>query len=260
MQEKNNHYSVRRNAAARAPARSAAARLAPRHGAWGIEMPTQEESADIKRGFIVRAAAQCFNRSGFHGTSMDDIAARLGVTKAALYLYVKTKHELLYTAFNMAMDSSFANLDIGDKQGRNGLEKLQITLRGYLCDLIGTLGHPVVLLEEGSLLPEHHRAILQRRDQAEKRFRNLVQEGIADGTITPCNPKLAVFALMGAVNWVPKWYRSDGEWSAGQISDSLVEIITRGIAAQPHSLSEVPTLVEGGVDKRKFNSPSISGD
>lgn len=254
MQEKHDDLPVRRSAAARAPARLAAARVVPRSGAWGVELPTPEESADIKRGFIVRAAAQCFNRSGFHGTSMDDIAARLGVTKAALYRYVKTKHDLLYAAFNMAMDSSFANLDIGEKQGRTGLEKLHITLRGYLRDLIGTLGHPVVLLEDGSLLPEQQRALLRRRDQAEKRFRALVEEGMADGSITPCNPKLAVFALLGAVNWVPKWYRPDGEWSAEQISDSLVEIITRGIAAQPHSLGAIPSLVEGGVDERKSKS------
>lgn len=257
MQEKHDDLPVRRTAAARVPARSASARGAPRVGAWGVQLPTPEESADIKRGSIVRAAAQCFNRSGFHGTSMDDIAARLGVTKAALYRYVKTKHDLLYAAFNMAMDSSFANLDIGEKEGRTGFEKLHITLRGYLRDLIGTLGHPVVLLEDGALLPEQQRALLKRRDQAEKRFRALVEEGVADGSITPCNPKLAVFALMGAVNWVPKWYRPDGEWSAEQISDSLVEIITRGIAAQPHSLSAIPSLVEGGVDERKPKSVNL---
>lgn len=251
MQEKQDDSRARRSAAARAPARAATAHAAPRAVTWGVPLPTPEESADIKRGSIVRAAAQCFNRSGFHGTSMDDIAARLGVTKAALYRYVKTKHDLLYAAFNMAMDSSFANLDIGEQQGRTGLEKLHVTLRGYLRDLIGTLGHPVVLLEDGALLPEQQRALLRRRDQAEKRFRLLVEEGIADGSITPCNPKLAVFALMGAVNWVPKWYRPEGEWSAEQISDSLVEIIMRGIAAQPEGLSAIPSLVEGGVDKRK---------
>lgn len=245
MQEKLKDFPARRSAAARIPHRS---------GTWGVDLPTPEESADMKRGSIVRAAAQCFNRSGFHGTSMDDIAARLGVTKAALYRYVKTKHDLLFAAFNMAMDSSFVNLDIGEKSGSTGLEKLHITLRGYLRDLIGTLGHPVVLLEDGALLPEQQRALLRRRDQAEKRFRALVEEGIADGSITPCNPKLAVFALMGAVNWVPKWYRPDGEWSAEQVSDSLVELITRGIAAQPHSLCAIPPLAEDGVGQRKTRS------
>jgi len=201
--------------------------------AWGDVLPSHAERAELKRSSIVRAAAQCFNRSGFHGTSMDDIAARLGVTKAALYRYVTTKHELLFASFNMAMDSSFANLDRGDKEGANGLDKLRIALRGYLGDLIGVLGHPVVLLEESALLPEQSRAIIARRDAAEARYRGLVSLGVEDGSIAPCNPKLTVFAIFGAINWVPKWYRRDGELSADEVVESLVTFITRSIEARP---------------------------
>jgi TetR/AcrR family transcriptional regulator len=205
-------------------------------GAWGNALPTPEESSELKRNSIIRAAAQCFNRSGFHATSMDDIAARLGVTKPALYRYVKNKHELLFAAFNMAMDASVANLEIGEKNGANGLDKLRIALRGYIRDLIGALGHPVVLLEDKALLPEQQRALLRRRDHAERRFRGLIAEGIADGSIEPCDPKLTVFAVLGAVNWVPKWYRPDGEWSVDEIADNLVNLFTRAIAARPQPL------------------------
>jgi len=201
--------------------------------AWGNALPSRSERAELKRNSIFREAARCFSRAGFHGTSMDDIAERLGVTKAALYRYVPNKHEVLFATFNLAMDSSFANLDRGEKEGSNGLEKLRIALRGYLEDLIGKLGHPVVLLEDSALLPDQSRALIRRRDEAERRFRKLVKEGIEDGSITPCDPKLAVFALLGAINWVPKWYRDDGEWTAAQVSESLVNLVTRSIAAHP---------------------------
>src|SRR6266542_4492616 len=113
-------------------------------------------------------------------------------------------------------------------------------LRGYLEDLIGKLGHPVVLLEDSALLPDQSRALIRRRDEAEKRFRKLVKEGIKDGSIASCDPKLAVFALLGAINWVPKWYRDDGEWTAAQVSESLVNLVTRSIAAYayPHRADE----------------------
>ncbi len=206
--------------------------------AWGDALPRRSELAELKRGSILREAAQSFNRSGFHGTSMGDIAKRLGVTKAALYRYVTNKHELLFESFNLAMDSSFANLDRGEKEGANGFEKLRIALYGYLTDLIGTLGHPVVLLEEGALIPEQSRAIIRRRDQAEKRYRDLIEQGMQDGSIAPCNPKLAVFALLGAVNWVPKWYREGGELSQEQLVEAFVNVIMRGIAAHPEHLPE----------------------
>lgn len=164
---------------------------------------------------------------------MGDIAKGLGVTKAALYRYVPSKHDLLFESFNLAMDSSFSNLDYGESTGKNALEKIQVALKGYLEDLIGELGHPVVLLEENALLPEQRRVLVKRRDEAEQRYRRLIVEGIADGSIVQCNPKFAVFALLGAVNWVPKWYRDGGELSAAQVADSLVNIATRSIAAHP---------------------------
>ena len=200
---------------------------------WGNALPGRSESAELKRASIVREAAQSFNRSGFHATSMDEIASRLGVTKAALYRYVDNKHELLFASFQLAMESSFASLDEGERLGRSGLEKLRITLTIYLGDLIGKLGHPVVLLEDSALLADQKRAIIRLRDQAEKRYRALVEEGIRDGSIVPCNPKIAVFALFGAINWVPKWYRADGELSADQVVAALVAFITRGMAAHP---------------------------
>jgi TetR/AcrR family transcriptional regulator len=223
---------------ARSGTRKAKRRSNGEHGtavpAWGNALPSRSERAELKRNSIFREAARCFSRAGFHGTSMDDIAQRLGVTKAALYRYVPNKHEVLFATFNLAMDSSFANLDRGEKEGSNGLEKLRIALQGYLEDLIGKLGHPVVLLEDSALLPEQSRALIRRRDEAERRFRKLVKEGIEDGSIAPCDPKLAVFALLGAINWVPKWYRDDGEWTAAQVSESLVNLVTRSIAAHPY--------------------------
>jgi len=224
----------RRAGALRSHPRGGRKRAAAPVPAWGDAFPN---GAELRRNAIFREAARSFNRAGFHGTSMDDIARRLGVTKAALYRYVPNKHGVLFATFNLAMDSTFANLERGEREGASGLEKLRIALRGYLEDLIGKLGHPVVLLEESALLPDQSRAIIRRRDEAEQRYRELVREGIGDGSIVSCDPKLAVFALLGAINWVPKWYRADGEWSAAQVAESLVNLITRSLAAHPDSRS-----------------------
>lgn len=220
--------------------RKPARKTPPVAGTWGNALPSQQESVALKRNSIISAAAQCFNRSGFHGTSMEDIAARLGVTKPALYRYVKNKHEVLFACFTMAMDMSFRHLEQGERSGGTGLQKLQHTLRGYLADLMTELGHPVVLLEEGALLPDQLRVLIRRRDELERRYRAMVEEGIRDGSIIPCNSKLAAFALFGAINWVPKWYREDGEWSADYVADTLTHLITRGLAAHP----EGPRSVE----------------
>lgn len=210
-----------------------------RSQAWGNFVPSQSESIQLKRDSIYREAARAFNKAGFHGTSMDDIARRLGVTKAALYRYVPNKHEVLFASFNLAMDSSLAWLDRAEKEGSNGLDKIRRALSGYLRFMISDLGYPIVLLEENALLPEQARTIIRRRDEAERRYRALVIEGINDGSIIPCDPKLVIFAFMGAVNWVSKWYRENGPWSADEVAHSIVNLITRSIAAKPERKIDV---------------------
>ena len=222
--------------------------------AWGDALPTPEERAALKRSTIIREAARCFNRGGFHGTSMDDIARRLGVTKAALYRYVPTKHDVLLASFDIAMDASFASLDRGEREGTTGLEKLRIAMRGYLEDLIGKLGHPVVLLEDSALLPNQLRSLIRRRDEAERRYRALVKQGIDDGSIRPCDPKLAVFALMGAINWVPKWYRDDGAWTPEQVAETLVDLILQSIAAPSDGRGAAPPDNKRSSGERRSNS------
>lgn len=232
-------------AKAKAPPRKTAGRAV---AAWGNALPSQEQRDELKRNSILRAAAQCFNRSGFHGTSMDDIARKLGVTKPALYRYVNNKHDVLAACFNLVMDMSFRHLEEGAAAGRNGLEKLRLTIRGYLSELIGDFGHPVVILEEGALLPDQLRSLIRRRDELERQYRALIEEGKRDGSIVPCNSKMAVFAIFGAMNWVPKWYRTDGDWSPEFVADSLVQIITRAIDAHPQPLRED---AQGAPDSRK---------
>ena len=125
------------------------------------------------------------------------------------------------------------HLDIGERAGRNGLEKIQIAMTGYLRAMINDLGVPVLVLEENALEPQSAVRIVKLRDAFEKRLRGLVKLGVADGSIVPVDPKLAVFMLLGAILWVNKWYSPEGQWSGEEASAALIELATRGLAAKP---------------------------
>jgi TetR/AcrR family transcriptional regulator len=197
---------------------------------WAI---VREELLETKRKTIVREAARVFNRRGSHGATLDLVAERLGVTKAALYRYVQSKQDLLYACHEEAMEIARESMDKGEALGRNGLEKIQIGMAAYLREMIGVMGVPVLILEENALTGKQARHIIGLRDAFEDRMRRLVREGIADGSILPLNPKLAMFVLLGAVHWVTKWYSPDGPWSADEVADGLIEMATRGLAARP---------------------------
>lgn len=200
---------------------------------WANALPSRAEQTDIKRKAIIREAARVFNRRGSHGTTLEDVAERLGVTKTALYRYVNNKNDLLCACHEEAMEIANENLDIGEREGRNGLEKIRIAMTGYLRTMISDMGVPVLVLEENALAEGTEGPIIALRDAFEKRMRGLVEEGIRDGSILPVNPKLAVFMLLGATHWVTKWYSPKGPWSAEQASSALIELATRGFAAEP---------------------------
>ena len=202
-------------------------------GRWANAVPSRAEQSDTKRKAIIREAARVFNRRGSHGTTLEDVAERLGVSKAALYRYVQNKNDLLCACHEEAMQIANEHLDIGERTGRNGLEKIQIAMTGYLRAMINDLGVPVLVLEENALEPQSAVRIVKMRDAFEKRLRGLVKLGISDGSIVQTDPKLAVFMLLGAILWVNKWYSPEGQWSGEDASVALIELATRGLAAKP---------------------------
>ena len=71
--------------------------------------PTKEDIHGIKRRAVLQEAAASFSLKGYHGTSLNEIAASLGVTKAALYHYFPNKNTLLAACFDYAMAAAFAS-------------------------------------------------------------------------------------------------------------------------------------------------------
>jgi TetR/AcrR family transcriptional regulator len=154
--------------------------------------PSREDLHEVKRRAVLREAATSFNARGFHATSLADVAKSLGVTKAALYHYFPNKNALLVGCFDQAMRICFASLEAGRRAGTNGRERLLLTLTGYLTQVIDELSFAVILLEEGALEPADYAKLVAERDRFERALRRLVRDGIKDGSITPCDPKLVV--------------------------------------------------------------------
>ncbi|HTJ62393.1 MAG TPA: TetR/AcrR family transcriptional regulator [Alphaproteobacteria bacterium] len=201
--------------------------------AWGAVVPSRDELHEAKRIALLREAASAFTRKGFHAASLDDIAQRLGVTKAALYHYFPSKQALLRECFKRALDMGFAGLESARETGGNGRQKLHHALKFYLKEVIDELSCCVVLVEKDALLPEDYAELLEIRDRFEHELRDLVREGIADGSVVPCDPKLAVFTMLGAVHWVSKWFDPAKAWSAEGVAGGLTEMLDRMLSATP---------------------------
>lgn len=194
------------------------------------------EKRENKRKLIIRHAASIFNRRGNQGTTLDDVAAKLMISKAALYRYVDNKNDLLVACHTEAVRIALNAADRSERLGGDGWTKIQLTLQRHLEDMIEILGVPAMLFEENSLDDESIGKILELRDEYESRLRQFYKEGVVDGSVLPGNAKIAIFSLLGALNWTAKWYDIEGDWKSDEVAEAVVETAMRGIAAKPKNV------------------------
>lgn len=207
---------------------------------WKNNVPGSAELRDAKREAVIREASISFNQRGYHGTSVDDIARRLGVTKPALYYYFPNKQAMLKACFDHAMTVAFDNIERAKLQEGSGRDKLRSALSYLLEYFIGGHSIAIAVLEEGSLSPDDVRAVKAERRRFEHALRDIVLEGIRDGSIVRCDPKPVVLAMLGALSWVPRWYKADGNWSRTQVNTLMCELLERMVSSEPATQLPIP--------------------
>jgi AcrR family transcriptional regulator len=194
-----------------------------------LGLPTANEQRTAKRDALIRQAAQAFTARGFHATSMEDIATALGVTKGALYRYVKSKQEILFECFmasNRIGDDALAQAQAAKG---SGLDKLRLFITRFTEKYLETNTAGGAMVDIDALFPEQKQAVVAARDRIDRALRALIKEGINDGSIVARDAKLTELTVMGSINWIPSWYSPAGDWSPRLIAETMADIFTRGL-------------------------------
>jgi len=182
-----------------------------------------------KRSALIHAAGQAFRRRGYHNTSMREIATSLGLTKAALYYYVKNKEEVLYECHLMAYDAMDEILKTKPSPEETMLDYLQSLYTAFV-ELLTHSG--VSLLTDVNSLTDTNKAlVLERRKKIEQKITRIVKQGHKDGSIRAGDPRLIVFYFMGALNWLNAWYDASGPLKGADIAQHFGSQMRAGIAA-----------------------------
>lgn len=193
----------------------------------------------LQKDRMLRAAAHCFNEKGYSGTSLKDVAARLGLTDAALYYYVRNKEELVYLCYVRAAAVGREALQAAVRDGDNGLDKVRRYLAMHVDCIVGERGPLAIMSEIPSLEPAHRDEILTLSRAHSSAFERLLAEGVGDGSIRPCDIRMTGNAIMGAVNWIPKWFHGDA-CMARHIVREFPRILSAGLAARDDPPSQPP--------------------
>ena len=187
-----------------------------------------ETRFEQQRVRLLKAAAHCFNRKGYSGTSLKNVADMLGLTDPALYNYVRNKEELVYLCYVRAADVGREAMEQAVAEGGSGLEQAQRYLRYHIEIMVGERGPIAIMSEIPSLKPDHRDEVLEVSRRHSKNFEGILKRGIADGSIKACDVRMTGNAIMGSINWIPKWFHGD-EATAEKIVSEFPNVLTRGL-------------------------------
>jgi TetR/AcrR family transcriptional regulator len=191
----------------------------------------RQKKTELKREAILRSAAAAFRRKGYHGTSMEDISEQLLMTKGSLYYYFNDKEAILYACHDYSLDKVLGTLErvSAEADGAGAAERLSSVIQGLVDVMIDELQGSALALDITALSEELLAKIIAKRDQFERGLRAIVSEGVKKGEFRKVDPKMASFAILGAINWIGRWYREGGQFSAADIGRMYSDLFVNGL-------------------------------
>src|SRR5437868_174976 len=183
---------------------------------------------------ILRTAARLFQQQGYDGTSMNDVAAALKLSKGGLYHHFQSKDEILFDLMSHAMDITEERVLNPVRAITDPEERLRTLIRRHIAVVLSERDREITVMlhENHPLSPPLRKRINARK----KDYVHFVENLIADvhrtrGSSVTVTPRAAAFALLGMINWIYQWYRPDGSLQEENIVQQYTEIFFQGALA-----------------------------
>ena len=199
--------------------------------------------SDSKRE-ILDAAAQCFMEQGFHATSIDVVARRMGSTKGRVYHHYQSKVALFFDVHRLGMELLFNSVDRAMRSTGDPLKVLVSMMKAHALALFEHHTYESVVVQGVQLhrfgaLTERQRSELQdliaSRDSFEKLFKDQASLAKKAGLLGELDVSIAVKVMLGGLQWSLIWYRPelDSEQASREpLAEKLVETILFGLATR----------------------------
>ena len=188
--------------------------------------PVLRERYDRRRRQLIDGAARQFARRGYAGTTMQELAASLGLATGALYHYFTAKEELLVAICDDLIEPLLEAVEALDAGSPSPDAALRDLVRLWVAHVVGHRDHMLVFQQERHQIEsgEGWRRVRARR----KAFERLVADALA--RVRPeGGDQLALLALLGMVNHTAQWYRPRGPLSPEAIADGYVDLVLGGL-------------------------------
>lgn len=212
---------------------------------------------------ILQVAADMFSEKGYRATTLDDIVAAAGFSRATFYTYFPSKEELLRRMYREVTSSTQAAIERIAAEDLSIPEKLR-RIVWYQISYLAT--HKplmrVFFAEVLNLPPAMVRSVIQANRAYSSVIERVVEEGVRKKILIPVNPKRLTYGLIGICNWVHRWYRPGGEWTPDAVADEFLRILESGYLrreaeADNHTLLRELRVLQEKVDQLEATLQAI---
>ena len=217
---------------------SAMLEQAPIVAGGGAKHLSRTRKSAEKRDAIIAAAIEIINAKSFALATMTEIAASLDLRDATLYYYFPNKQALVYACHRRSLErfeQTLAEIEVADGTGAGKLEQF---IFGMLDE--SERNGPQIYFGDYSYLDATQRkSIADWAARLTVRLEQFLIDGIADGSVVPCETELVVQLLIGMLIWLAKWVPSIEHMTARRLMDAIGAFSLHGLESRATPSGEV---------------------
>lgn len=205
------------------------------------QAPPKRKNGSTSRGYtpeatrraLVESALKLFGTQSYAATSVQQITEAAGVTKGAFYHHFDSKEDLLRLIHDEFVDYYLSVLEQVLQENEDPAEQLAELFRAFVPMVERYQASVTVFYQERRYLTgERFKAVKRKRDRFDKLFRQVIDDGVAQGIFRKdLDSRIVSLGLLGMLSWVHQWYRPGGRYSAGEIADMFAELALGGLLA-----------------------------
>jgi AcrR family transcriptional regulator len=181
---------------------------------------------------ILQEAARMFRVQGYDKTRMDDIADKLGLSKASIYYYFPTKEDLLLQVCESAVGTALEQMSALESESMTDIEKLhRLILNHFNAFAANADAFSVFIQELWKRNDSRARSIRRKQRKFQDGIEALVKGAQASGDFRGNNATLITFAILGMCHWAYQWMPTS-KLSPQEIADGFTDLLAHGLIAK----------------------------
>jgi TetR/AcrR family transcriptional regulator, cholesterol catabolism regulator len=196
---------------------------------------TKLAAAASPREAITDVAVKLFSEHGYTGTTMRDIATAVGMLPGSLYAHIDSKETLLVEIVQHGIERFLAIDSLQRASNEPPTARMRMAIKAHVAEVAGNPERTLVVFHQWRYLSEPNRAeAAAMRRQYALTYTRIIDEGIQLGEFSAhLDTRIAVFGILGALNWTPEWYSTEGPYSADEIGNRLADFLISGLQHAP---------------------------